>query len=225
MAINEKLAMGDRMLREQARQFAPRFDAPNDFRYSNGWLANFKKRQGIKQVVLHGEASNADGAGEELARKAVPNIVEEGGYPADNIYSQDETGQFWRQGQHIPCYRHGSGTGEGQAVHNSVPVLQCHRHRQASLFVIGKAKRPRSLRENFQPQRDWGVRYSNNKMAWMMSADFGEWVNAWNNKLGGCGFSMADARDVMVVCLNENTHMFDLQVPHILPPIATLHCP
>jgi hypothetical protein len=51
------LAMTGQMLREQARQFAPRFDVPNDFRYSDGWLAIFKKRQGIKQVVLHGEAT------------------------------------------------------------------------------------------------------------------------------------------------------------------------
>jgi hypothetical protein len=50
---------------------------PNDFRYSNGWLANFKKRQGIKQAVLHGEANDADDAGVELARKAIPKIVEE----------------------------------------------------------------------------------------------------------------------------------------------------
>jgi hypothetical protein len=63
------LAMTDKMLREQARKFAP--------------------RQGIKQVVLHGEANDADDAGVELARKAIPEIVEEGVYPADNIYNQD----------------------------------------------------------------------------------------------------------------------------------------
>jgi hypothetical protein len=75
------LAMTDQMLCEQARQFVPRFDVPNDFRYSNGWLGNFKKRQGIMQAALHGEANEADDPGVKLACKAIPQIVEEGGYP------------------------------------------------------------------------------------------------------------------------------------------------
>jgi hypothetical protein len=44
--------MTDKMLREQARQFAPRFDVPSYFRYSNGWLANFKERHGIDQEAV-----------------------------------------------------------------------------------------------------------------------------------------------------------------------------
>jgi hypothetical protein len=179
--------MTDEILREQARQFAPHSDVPNDFRCSNGWLANFKKRQGIKQVVLHGEANDADDAGVELARKAIPKIVEEGVYPADNIYNQDETGQFWRQGPQSSLAT-GKRAGRKKDKQRITLSLCCNATGtdKRELFVIDKAKCPRSFPKKFQPQRDWEVRYRNNKKAWMMSADFGEWVKDWNNQLGGC---------------------------------------
>jgi hypothetical protein len=169
------LAMTDEMLREQARQFAPHFDVPNDFRYSNGWLANFKRRQGIKQVVLHGEANDADDTGVELARKAIPKIVEEVVYPADNISNQDDTGQFWRQGPQRSLAT-GKQAGRKKDKQHITVSLSCNATGtdKRELFVIGKAKRPRSFPKTFQPQRDWGVRYRNNKKAWMMSADLGE---------------------------------------------------
>jgi hypothetical protein len=167
--------MTDQMLRVQARQFAPRFDVPNDLRYSNGWLANFKKRQGIKQVVLHGEACDADDAGVELARMAIPKNVEEGGYPADNIYNQDKTGQFWRQ---VPQRSLATGKQAGRKKDKQrITVSLCCNATgtdKRELFAIGKAKCPRSFPKNFQPQRDWGVRNRNNKKAWMISADFSE---------------------------------------------------
>jgi hypothetical protein len=69
---------------------------PESFAYSDGWLGKFKKGQGIKQIVKHGEANDADSHGVELARNAIPKIVNDGGYAAQDIYNQDETGQFWR---------------------------------------------------------------------------------------------------------------------------------
>jgi hypothetical protein len=76
--------------------FGPQFSVPDCFAYSDGWLGKFKKLQGIKQVVKHDEANDADTHGVELACNAIPKIVNAGGYAAQDIYNQDETGQFWR---------------------------------------------------------------------------------------------------------------------------------
>jgi hypothetical protein len=48
------------------------------------------------------------------------------------------------------------------------------------------SKRPRSFPKNFQPQRDWGIRYRNNSKAWMLSKDYSDWLKEWNGKL--CGY-------------------------------------
>jgi hypothetical protein len=90
------LPITDELLLEQARTFGPHFDLPDSFSFSDGWLGKFKKRQGIKQFVKHGEANNADNAGVQLCREAIPLIAEDGGYAAEDIYDQDETGQFGR---------------------------------------------------------------------------------------------------------------------------------
>jgi hypothetical protein len=39
----------------------------------------------MKQIVKHGEANDADSHGVELARKAIPKIVNAGGYAAQDI--------------------------------------------------------------------------------------------------------------------------------------------
>jgi hypothetical protein len=82
----------DESLGGQAKLFGPQFNVPESFAYSDGWHGKFKKRQGIKQIVKHGEANDADSHGVELARKAIPKIVNDGSYAAQDIYNQDETG-------------------------------------------------------------------------------------------------------------------------------------
>jgi hypothetical protein len=110
------LSMADRMLREQARQIAPRFDVPNGFCYSNGWLANLKKRQGIKQVVLHGEAAiqmtlawswHARLFQRLLKKMATPQIT----FIIRTRWVVREAGSTG-----VPSYRHAGGTEEEQAV-------------------------------------------------------------------------------------------------------------
>jgi hypothetical protein len=71
----------------QAKLFGPQFSVPKSFAYSDGWLGKFKKRQGIKQIVKHGEANDADSHGVELDRNCIPKIVNAGGYATQDIYS------------------------------------------------------------------------------------------------------------------------------------------
>jgi hypothetical protein len=84
-------------LRGQAKIFCQKFDLPPSFAFSDGWLDNFKKRQGIKPVLKHGEANDTDEAGVQLAREAIPKIIAGNRYAAEEIHNQDETGQFWQQ--------------------------------------------------------------------------------------------------------------------------------
>jgi Tc5 transposase DNA-binding domain len=89
------LVVTNELLRGQARTFAPNFNVSDDFAFSDGWLQGFKQRHGISRVVLHGEASSADQEGVQLARENMKRII--AGYSLDDVYNQDETGNFWRQ--------------------------------------------------------------------------------------------------------------------------------
>jgi hypothetical protein len=82
----------DEMLCGQAKLFGPHFNVPEIFAYSDGWLVKLKKRQGIKQIVKHGEANAADSHGAKLACEAIPKIVKDGGYATQDIYNQMRQG-------------------------------------------------------------------------------------------------------------------------------------
>ncbi|CAJ0844404.1 11156_t:CDS:2 [Entrophospora sp. SA101] len=57
-AISDKRVITSDIILTKAKIFAKLLDI-NDFKGSDGWLSNFKKRNNIKQYVMHGEASSA----------------------------------------------------------------------------------------------------------------------------------------------------------------------
>lgn len=182
---SRQLTLTNEMVRAQARRFAPQLNVPDTFSFSDGWLQRFKNRHGIRRITLHGEADSADQQHVQLARDNMKYIVE--GYSLDDIYNQDETGVFWRQ---LPTRSLATGKRAGrkkdkQRVTASITCNATGTDKR-ELFIIGKANRPRCFPKGFRPERDWGVRYRNNSKAWMLSAEFSEWVHEWNAKLRQC---------------------------------------
>jgi hypothetical protein len=87
---NKRVITGDVIL-AKAKRFAELLDI-NDFKGSDGWVSNFKKRNGIKQYNLHGEASSAPS--EEIIseeRRKLQEILSE--FPLEDVYNCDETGK------------------------------------------------------------------------------------------------------------------------------------
>ena len=87
----------DNLLVTKAQKLAkekPELRVPPTFKFSDGWLDEFKKRHGISASVLHGEAESADMAGIEAAQTVVPELLK--GYSPENIYNGDETGLYWK---------------------------------------------------------------------------------------------------------------------------------
>jgi hypothetical protein len=167
------LPITDELLCGQAKLFGPQLNVPESFACSDGWLGKFKKRQGIKQIVKHGKANDADSHGVELACNAIPKIVNAGGYVAQDIYNQDETGHFWRQVQQRSLAT-GKRAGRKQDKQRITVSMCCNATGtdKRELFVIGKSKCSRSFPRTSQPERDRGIRYWHNSKVWMMAADF-----------------------------------------------------
>jgi Tc5 transposase-like DNA-binding protein len=66
----------------------------NTLQFSSGWLQGFKKRNGIRQIKLQGEAASADQTAIIEALPLLRNKCND--YPFERIYNMDETGLFYR---------------------------------------------------------------------------------------------------------------------------------
>jgi hypothetical protein len=179
------LAINEEMLKEKARESDKQTSVAEDFDCSPGWLRNFKKRYGMKSYVLHGEAGDANCEGVQLARVNLRLLLE--GYTAEDTYNQDETGIFWRQ-QPTRTLATGKKAVLKKEKERVTVSLMCNAagSDKRPLFLIGKAKRPRSFPERFQPKRDLGIRYANNASAWMTTKEYSEYIKELYSEMKRC---------------------------------------
>lgn len=63
---------------------------------SAGWLAGFKRRYGVNNGKLAGEASSADEEAAEEFKKYLVSVIQEKGYVEEQIFNADETGLFYK---------------------------------------------------------------------------------------------------------------------------------
>ncbi|CAG8539856.1 1044_t:CDS:2 [Dentiscutata erythropus] len=75
-ALNAKMTITGYTLIAQAQQFADILDITN-FKASDGWLSNFKKRAGLREFNHHGEASSAPLENLPEYRNSLQNLLDE----------------------------------------------------------------------------------------------------------------------------------------------------
>ena len=87
--------LSDAILIEKAKLLASELEVPEDaLQFSSGWLQGFKKRNGIRQEKLHGEAASSD---QTAINEALPLLRNKcASYPLERIYNMDETGLFYQ---------------------------------------------------------------------------------------------------------------------------------
>ncbi|MCU0550073.1 MAG: DNA-binding domain-containing protein, partial [Leptolyngbya sp. Prado105] len=81
----------DHLLIEKAGYFGKRLKVEN-FSYTTGWLAGFKKRFNISMKALCGEAESADAVTIAVGRDDVQSILKD--YAKYNIHNCDKTALF-----------------------------------------------------------------------------------------------------------------------------------
>ncbi|KAJ8958135.1 hypothetical protein NQ318_006072 [Aromia moschata] len=100
----QKKSLGEPMtgpvLQAKAKQFHASLNVDSNFSASNGWLARFKKRHGIRCLNIKGEklSANKDDAS-AFRERLLKAFLENHGYKLDNTYNGDETSLFWK---HFP---------------------------------------------------------------------------------------------------------------------------
>ncbi len=91
-ALSGKRVITGDIILLKAKRFAELLNI-DDFKGSDGWVSNFKKRNNIKQYAMHGEASSAPP--EEILseeRRKLQEVIKE--FPLEDVYNCDETGKI-----------------------------------------------------------------------------------------------------------------------------------
>jgi hypothetical protein len=96
-AMADNLLITGEVLRQKWTTFANLAGVPEDERLtlSEGWLARFKNRSGLKQLKRHGEGGSVDPERVETERRRIQGLIEEYGYELRDIFNMDETGLFY----------------------------------------------------------------------------------------------------------------------------------
>jgi hypothetical protein len=94
-AMSNFFLTGD-VTRKKWKYFADLAGIPTNERLglSDGWLACFKRRNGLKEFKRHGEAGSATPGVVAHERQRVQKLLEERGYDLKDIFNMDETGLF-----------------------------------------------------------------------------------------------------------------------------------
>ena len=84
------------MLQEEALKIKTELNDSNvgDFKASNGSLEHFKKRFGLRQTIIVGEAGDVSVTTIKTWMEGLPEIIQ--GYSADDIWNVDESGLFFK---------------------------------------------------------------------------------------------------------------------------------
>jgi Fe-S cluster assembly scaffold protein SufB len=96
-AMGDNILITGEVLRQKWKKFADLTGVPEDecLNLSEGWLAHFKTRNGLKQFKRHSEAGSADPEKVERERRHVQELIKKYGYELRDNFNMDETGLFY----------------------------------------------------------------------------------------------------------------------------------
>lgn len=146
------------------------------FNASEGWLHRWKKRHGIRHVIIAGEKLSADAdAAKDFVTK-FEQFVTEHNLVADQIYNVDETGLNYKMLPKTTLAAKNELVLGTKLAKDRLTIATCSNasgNHKMPLFVIGKSKNPRAFKN--LNRATLPVYYRNQSSAWMDSQLFKEW--------------------------------------------------
>jgi hypothetical protein len=142
---NLHIPVSDELLIEKGRHFGDEFYGLNnvDFKYSHGWLNNFKQRFGISFHVVYGESGIADPNIVKRERVKLYDITRK--YQKCDVYNFDETALFYRLEPNKTLASVGTNAVGRKQYKDRITVGVCNNADGSDkyrLCVIGKYKSP-----------------------------------------------------------------------------------
>ena len=152
----------------------------DEFRASNGWLENFKKRHGIVYRKVCGESGAVDDNVCAAWKAELQSVIQ--GYSPHDVFNADETALFFKCLPDSTMTFKGEKCQGGKLSKERLTVLlatNASGTEKLRPLVIGKSRKPRC----FAGCKSFPVDYTSNKKAWMNSNLFSDWLKDLDKKM------------------------------------------
>jgi hypothetical protein len=212
--------LSEAILIEKAKQIANGLGVEEGtLKYSAGWLHRFKKRNGIQEQKLQGEASSADLNAIIEALPLLKNKCDS--YPLERIYNMDETGLFYRlEPDRTLATQRLSGRKKNKERLSIALCANSDGSHKLKPLIIGKSKKPQCF--NNVNLNNLEMKYCNNTKAWMLATTFQDWLQEFDSEVA----RKYGNEHVLLILDNCPSHKINGLVlsnvdVHFLPPNTT----
>jgi hypothetical protein len=218
-AMGDGILLTGEVLRQKWTKFADLVGIlPQDERLnlSNGWLMQYKERNGLKELKHYGEAASASTETIENERKRIQELIKKYRYELRDIFNMDETGLFYAYIRNLFLSftfdtqirmapdrgltdREQSGVKGNKVRLTYAFTSNADGSEKLPPFIIGKAAKPRAF--NGKTGKQLGFYYRNNVKAWMTAHMYQEWIQGWDQEL------KAQGRKILLLQDNFSAHI------------------
>nr|XP_012147246.1 PREDICTED: jerky protein homolog-like isoform X1 [Megachile rotundata] len=164
-------------IKVKAQQFFKKFGGSETFRASDGWLQNWKRRNGIRFLATPGEQLSAAAEAASEFKEEILHFIEAEQLSLNQIFNADEAELFYKvmPNKTLIFKSEYSAPGYDQLKDRLTIMTCCNANGSLKLplLIIGKHKKPRVLR-NLAPHL-LPAKYTTQTSAWMSSAIFERW--------------------------------------------------
>jgi len=195
----QSVPIDDPLLRKQAQCMVKEKGINTTLKFSEGWLAGWKKRFNVNFRKQHGEKQSADTeAAKTWIQNDLPALLEQ--YSPKDLFNADETGLFYRGLPNRTFVAKGEKPSGTKVAKERLTVLVCTNQdgsEKKKLLIIGKAARPRGFPRD---PSTLPVQWESSKKAWMNGKIWAKFLTKWGMEM------RLQSRHILLLVDNAPSH-------------------
>ncbi|XP_008554234.1 jerky protein homolog-like [Microplitis demolitor] len=162
------------LTKAQALLYAKMLDDKTEFTASQGWLDKWKKRHGVRKIVVSGEKLSANHQAADDYQQSFSEMIAKEELTADQIFNCDESGLIFRNIPRVTLSAKNESAAGFKVQKERVTIMACSNASGTLKFpivLIGKSMKPSAI----QKLSHIPVSYKSQKSAWMTGPLFEKW--------------------------------------------------